>query len=200
MMMPRQSSFPQPQAMQFDQFHQQQHMHQPSPHLISSLQQCVSSTANCVETMKESIEAFEFVLQDHPRLITVLKCQKHFDLVSERDIDSARSHISGEVLPHLNELLQRASVEMERQERRAVALKNKAEAQHQRLQAIKSIDQHQAKLHPSSKTSRSQAHQQTLAQLQQQLESQRAQLSALKMHKLELLKKADDLEAATRDL
>lgn len=138
---------------------------------------------------------------------------QHFDLVSERDIAAARSHVSGEVLPHINELLQRASVEMERQERRAVALKNKvcipicisygdlltasfaqAEAQQQALQNIRSIDQHASKLNKHTSTQVTSTESAQAAKLEASLQEQRQHLAALKKRKETLLTKADELE------
>lgn len=146
-------------------------------------------------------------------LLTLARCQ-HFDLVSERDIAAARSHVSGEVLPHINELLQRASVEMERQERRAVALRNKvrnytpsltrtctdaddqhqAESQQQTLQNIRSIDQHASKLNKHTSAPAPSKDSAQALELEQSLQEERQRLAALKKRKEALLNKADELE------
>ncbi|CBQ73782.1 related to DASH complex subunit spc19 (Outer kinetochore protein spc19) [Sporisorium reilianum SRZ2] len=212
MLMPRQSSFPQHQMMQQQQqqgqfdapylAQQQQHMPQPSQHLISSLQHCVSSTASCVQTMKEAIDTLEFAIQDHPRLMTVLKSRRHFDLVSQHDIEHAREHVASEVRPHIEELCRRASAEIARQDRRAVALRNKHESLQQRLQNLRSIDLHQSKLlHNSASLAEAEEErldsQEHLA-LKMELEQRNLRLAQLKKRKEALLATADKLESETQ--
>lgn len=202
--MPRQSSFAQHQMMQqqpgqqgqFDaQFQQPQHLVQPSQHLISSLQHCVTSTASCVQTMKEAIDTLEFAIQDHPRLMTVLKSQRHFDLVSQRDIEAARQHVASEVRPHVDELCRRATAEIQRQDRRAVALKNKNESLQQRIQNLRSINLHQAKLnHATSADDKPSQHSPQVSELKSQIHQHELKLESLNNRKLALLATADKLE------
>ncbi|GAK64615.1 uncharacterized protein PAN0_006c2829 [Moesziomyces antarcticus] len=192
MLMPRASSYSQPgmapgQPQQYDAPYAPM-MPQPSHHLISSLQSCVSSTASCVQTMNEAIYNLNYAIQDHPRLVTVLKSQRHFDLVSGRDIEQAREHIASEVRPHIEELCRRAAAEISREDRRVVALRNRHEALQQRLQNLRSIDKHQSKLQDAPPAPTDPA-------VQAQLDNLNATLAALKHKKLALLAKADALEA-----
>ncbi|TKY85319.1 hypothetical protein EX895_005481 [Sporisorium graminicola] len=213
MLMSKQSSFPQHQMMQqqqgqgqFDvaypqqQQQQQQHMPQPSQHLISSLQHCVSSTASCVQTMKEANDTLEFAIQDHPRLMTVLKSRRHFDLVSQRDIEIAREHVASEVRPHIEELCRRASSQIARLDRRAVSLKNKNESLQQRITNLRSIDLHQSKLnHTAQLDAETELHDtQEQQALKRQLEQQNQRLAQLKARKDALLATADKLESETQ--
>ncbi|KAJ1026236.1 hypothetical protein NDA18_003893 [Ustilago nuda] len=214
MLMPRQSSYPQHPMMQQQQQQQMQgqqqaqydaqyaaaQMHmppQPSQHLISSLQHCVSSAASCVQTMKEAIDTLEFAIQDHPRLMTVLKSQRHFDLVSQRDIESAREHVATEVRPYVEELCRRATAEIQRQDRRAVALKNKYEALQQRIQNIRSIDLHQSKLTSAAaeESKEKEAETEEKRQAREELQKQQRTMAQLKARKEALLAKADELES-----
>ncbi|SNX84842.1 related to DASH complex subunit spc19 (Outer kinetochore protein spc19) [Melanopsichium pennsylvanicum] len=229
MLASRQSSFPQQGQQQYD-AHYAQQMHatppQPSQHLIHSLHSCVNSTAACVQTMKEAIDTLEFAIQDHPRLMTVLKSQRHFDLVSQHDIDQAREHVASEVRPHVEELCRRATSEIQRQDRRAVALKNKNEALQQRIANLRSIESHQSKLTGpstittttttnSNKTNNSitttpsdaavrQAHKSAETEEQKQLnfklEKRQETLEGLRRRKEALLAKVDELESETNGL
>ncbi len=150
--------------------------------------------------MKEAIDTLEFAIQDHPRLMTVLKSQRHFDLVSNRDIDTARDHVASEVRPHIEELCRRANGEIQRQDRRAVALRNKNEALQQRIQNIRSIDMHQSKLNHSSSQqgtkdeALSKEEQQQQEEAKRELETQKQKLAQLKAKKDALLATVDKLE------
>lgn len=64
-----------------------------------------------------SCQISEYVLE--------LTCE-HFDLVSERDVRQAREHLAAEIAPLLRELILRAENVLNRNERRARALRNEA--------------------------------------------------------------------------
>lgn len=126
--------------------------------------------------------------------------------MSQRDIESAREHVASEVRPHVEELCRRATAEIQRQDRRAVALKNKNESLQQRISNLRSIESHQSKLNPDTATSAtaSAAMQETESQeqveLRKQLQKQRARLAQLKARKETLLAKADELEGEANAL
>lgn len=62
---------------------------------------------------------------DFGRLANVLGSKRHFDLVSEQEIRSARDHLSAEIAPQLKELILRAEEALQRDERRVKTLKGK---------------------------------------------------------------------------
>ncbi|EPQ25924.1 uncharacterized protein PFL1_06598 [Pseudozyma flocculosa PF-1] len=104
--------------------------------ILSSLHSCVASTQRSVDCLGDSIEILSQATEDFPRLKVVLSNRRYHDLLSERDIHQARSHISSEVLPHINQLVTLASSELEKLERKAQALRNKTAAQEARLASL----------------------------------------------------------------
>lgn len=144
--------------------------------------------------MREATDLLEYAISDHARLMTVLKSQRHFDLVSQRDIESAREHVAGEVRPHVEDLCRLATAGIAKQERKAVSLKNRAEALQQRLANLRSIDEHQAKLANHEPEPRDEQAQREQRALQQSLAEQSERLALLRAKKDALLATADKLE------
>lgn len=150
--------------------------------------------------MKEANDTLEFAIQDHPRLMTVLKSRRHFDLVSQRDIEQAREHVAAEVRPHIDELVRRAASDIARQDRRVVALKNRNESLQQRIANLRSIDRHQSKLNPAAIAEQepdAKVDTEEQQRLKQQIEDHERRLDRLKARKEALLATADKLETET---
>jgi len=75
--------------------------------------------------LESSVALLQTATADMPRLAKVLASRRHFDLVSERDIRSARDHLSAEIAPQLRELIPLAEQALEREEKVVKSLKSK---------------------------------------------------------------------------
>lgn len=133
-------------------------------------------------------------------LIALPSFAQHFDLVSQRDIEKAREHVATEVRPHVEELCRRATAEIARQDRRAAALKNRNESLQQRIQNMRLIDLHQAKLNHTASAGEEKQHEETEEQLQikRDIDEHTAKLEKLRRRKEALLATADKLESETQ--
>lgn len=79
----------------------------------------------CRTQLESSVAMLQSATADMPRLAKVLASKRHFDLVSERDIRSAREHLSAEIAPQLRELIPLAEQALEREEKVVKSLKSK---------------------------------------------------------------------------
>lgn len=62
---------------------------------------------------------------DSTRFSRVLASKKHFDLVSEKEIQAAKAQLNAEIAPQLKHLIMRAEEALQRDERRSKMLKAK---------------------------------------------------------------------------
>ncbi|PWN41101.1 hypothetical protein IE81DRAFT_324927 [Ceraceosorus guamensis] len=122
---------------------------------------------------------------DFDRLSKVLASKRHFDLVSEADIRSARNHLSAEIAPQLRELIPMAEQAVQREERIVKALRTKhaqVTARHAQLAAL------HAPAQLRKGTSGVASH------LIAEVEAKEKRVLALQNKKLELSRKVEQLE------
>ncbi|KAK9366410.1 DASH complex subunit SPC19 [Lipomyces kononenkoae] len=99
-----------------------------------SLQGCVSSLNASVDLLASSIASLSSGVDDLPRMKTVLKARRVFEVVPESEVNAIKSSFAGEVEPQIIELLRRAEAAISKLERRQKNLIAKAELQEVRLQ------------------------------------------------------------------
>ncbi|KAK9241105.1 DASH complex subunit SPC19 [Lipomyces kononenkoae] len=99
-----------------------------------SLQGCVSSLHASVDLLASSIASLSSGVDDLPRMKTVLKARRVFEVVPESEVNAVKRSFAGEVEPQIIELLRRAEAAISRLERRQKNLVAKAELQEVRLQ------------------------------------------------------------------
>ncbi|KAK9363125.1 DASH complex subunit SPC19 [Lipomyces starkeyi] len=99
-----------------------------------SLQGCVSSLHASVDLLGSSIASLSSGVDDLPRMKTVLKAQRVFEVVPESEVNSIKTSLAGEVEPQIIELLRLAEAAISKLERRQKNLIAKAELQEVRLQ------------------------------------------------------------------
>ncbi|KAL5611408.1 hypothetical protein BROUX41_000980 [Berkeleyomyces rouxiae] len=94
---------------------------------------CVSSLRSALNYLDSSVNALEGGVSDFPRMITVLKTVRHYELIPQPTLAAAEASLRDEIGPSINTLLERAERQIDRQERRIETLKARAELQQGRL-------------------------------------------------------------------
>ncbi|KAF2150437.1 DASH complex, subunit Spc19 [Myriangium duriaei CBS 260.36] len=99
----------------------------------ATLESCVASLRSSMQLLESSINILETGVSDLPRLSTVLQTTRHFELVSEADLQSAQSSLTAEIAPEVSSLLARVNTYLDALARREKSLIAKAELQEGRL-------------------------------------------------------------------
>ncbi|KAF2741497.1 DASH complex, subunit Spc19 [Polyplosphaeria fusca] len=101
--------------------------------MASSLEGCVSSLRNSMQLLDQSISILDSGVSDFPRLSKTLQTTRHFELISEPDLQSAQSALLSEIRPEVENLLGRVSNYLDKLERREQALIAKCDLNEGRL-------------------------------------------------------------------
>ncbi|KAF2109679.1 DASH complex subunit Spc19, partial [Lophiotrema nucula] len=101
--------------------------------MTSSLEGCVSSLRTSMQLLDSSISILESGVNDFPRLAKVLQTTRHFELISEPDLQSAQSTLLSEIRPEVESLLGRVDKYLEKLERREQSLIAKSDLNEGRL-------------------------------------------------------------------
>ncbi|KAI9796679.1 MAG: hypothetical protein M1833_006019 [Piccolia ochrophora] len=83
---------------------------------------CVASLKTSMALLDSSISILSTGVHDFPRLAKVLHTTRHFELTSEPVLRAAQDDLRAEIQPSIVGLLERASAELERLERRKEGL------------------------------------------------------------------------------
>ncbi|KAK7209330.1 hypothetical protein V2G26_016508 [Clonostachys chloroleuca] len=102
---------------------------------ITTYADCVSSLRSSLKFLESSVETLDSGVSDFPRLVSVLKTVRHYELIPQSTLAAAESSLRDEIGPYIALLLSRADAQIERQERRIETLKARSELQHGRLAA-----------------------------------------------------------------
>ncbi|KAF2839125.1 DASH complex, subunit Spc19 [Patellaria atrata CBS 101060] len=101
--------------------------------MANSLEGCVASLRSSMQLLDSSISILDSGVNDFPRLAKVLQTTRHFELISEPDLQVAQSSLISEIRPEVDNLLQRVSNYLAKLERREETLKQKYNLQAGRL-------------------------------------------------------------------
>ncbi|KAF2467253.1 DASH complex, subunit Spc19 [Lindgomyces ingoldianus] len=101
--------------------------------MASSLEGCVSALRNSMQLLDSSIGILDDGVNDFPRLAKVLQTARHFELISEPDLQAAQSALLSEIRPEVENLLQRVSNHLDKLERREQSLVAKCDLNEGRL-------------------------------------------------------------------
>ncbi|KAK7206925.1 DASH complex subunit Spc19 [Myxozyma melibiosi] len=101
---------------------------------LYSLQGCVSSLRMSNDLLSSSIASLDSGVNDLPRMKTVLKTDRVFEVVPESEVNTVKQSLQGEVEPQIIDLLKMADTAISRLERREKNLVAKAQLQEVRLQ------------------------------------------------------------------
>lgn len=94
---------------------------------------CVTSLRSALSFLSSSVSTLETGVSDFPRLATVLKTVRHYELIPQPTLAAAEASLRDEIGPAITVLLDRADAHIDRLERRIESLKARAELQHGRL-------------------------------------------------------------------
>ncbi|KAL2148275.1 hypothetical protein VTH82DRAFT_2423 [Thermothelomyces myriococcoides] len=95
--------------------------------------ECVSSLRTSLSFLESSVDILGAGVQDFPRLSSVLKTVRHYELIPQTTLAAAEASLRDEIGPFIALLLDRAEKHLERQARRIETLKARAELNAGRL-------------------------------------------------------------------
>ncbi|KAF4460250.1 mitotic spindle biogenesis Spc19 [Fusarium albosuccineum] len=100
---------------------------------LATYSDCVSSLRTSLKFLESSVETLDNGVSDFPRLVSVLKTVRHYELIPQPTLAAAEASLRDDIGPYIALLLARADSQIERQERRIETLKARAELQQGRL-------------------------------------------------------------------
>ncbi|KAF2271050.1 DASH complex, subunit Spc19 [Lojkania enalia] len=101
--------------------------------MASPLEGCVASLRNSMQLLDGTISILDSGVNDFPRLAKVLQTTRHFELISEPDLQAAQSALLSEIRPEVENLLQRVHNYLDKLERREQSLIAKCDLNEGRL-------------------------------------------------------------------
>ncbi|KAF2867107.1 DASH complex subunit Spc19 [Massariosphaeria phaeospora] len=101
--------------------------------MSSSLEGCVSSLRSSMQLLDTSINILGEGVNDFPRLSKVLNTTRHFEIISEPDLQAAQSSLLSEIRPEVESLFQRVNNYLDKLERREQSLIAKCDLNEGRL-------------------------------------------------------------------
>ncbi|CAO2657731.1 Nn.00g038570.m01.CDS01 [Neocucurbitaria sp. VM-36] len=101
--------------------------------MASPLEGCVASLRNSMQLLDSSINILDEGVNDFPRLAKVLQTTRHFELISESDLQTAQSALLSEIRPEVDTLLKRVENYLDKLERREQSLIAKCDLNDGRL-------------------------------------------------------------------
>ncbi|KAK3337763.1 DASH complex subunit Spc19 [Cercophora scortea] len=108
----------------------------------SSYRDCVSSLRTSLSFLESSVATLGHGVEDFPRLATVLKTVRHYELIPQPTLAAAESSLRDEIGPFIALLLDRADKQLERQQRRIETLKARADLNAGRLSHYPTDDEY----------------------------------------------------------
>ncbi|RMZ72205.1 ATP synthase delta chain mitochondrial precursor [Pyrenophora seminiperda CCB06] len=101
--------------------------------MASPLEGCVASLRNSMQLLDSSINILDDGVSDLPRLAKVLQTTRHFELISESDLQTAQAALLSEIRPEVDNLLKRVENYLDKLERREQSLVAKCDLNDGRL-------------------------------------------------------------------
>lgn len=99
----------------------------------SACTDCVASLRSSLSHLESSVNTLGQGVSDYPRLISVLKTVRHYELIPQPTLAAAEASLRDDIGPAISILLDRADSHIDRMERRIEALKARSELQQVRL-------------------------------------------------------------------
>ncbi|ROW10358.1 hypothetical protein VMCG_02007 [Cytospora schulzeri] len=116
----------------------------------SNYSDCVASLRTSVSLLESSVETLGNGVTDFPRLSSVLKTVRHYELIPQPTLAAAESSLRDEIGPFVSHLLDRADRQTERQARRIETLKARSDLNAGRLGRAEGSAGGLPLLHPAS--------------------------------------------------
>ncbi|KAL1873103.1 hypothetical protein VTK73DRAFT_1108 [Phialemonium thermophilum] len=102
---------------------------------LSVYADCVASLRTSLSYLESSVTTLASGVADLPRLVSVLRTVRHYELVPQSTLAAAEASLRDEIGPFIALLLDRVDNQLERQARRIETLKARAELNAGRLSA-----------------------------------------------------------------
>ncbi|KAI4864393.1 DASH complex subunit Spc19 [Hypoxylon rubiginosum] len=99
----------------------------------ASYSDCVAALRTSLSFLESSVSTLGSGVADFPRLVSVLKSVRHYELIPQPTLALAEASLRDEIAPAIATLLDRADAHAARAERRVDALKARSELQQGRL-------------------------------------------------------------------
>ncbi|KAH8167969.1 hypothetical protein CIB48_g242 [Xylaria polymorpha] len=99
----------------------------------ASYSDCVAALRTSLSFLESSVATLESGVSDFPRLVSVLKTARHYELIPQSTLQTAEASLRSELAPAISTLLDRADAHIDRVDRRIESLKARAELQQGRL-------------------------------------------------------------------
>ncbi|EON99547.1 putative mitotic spindle biogenesis protein [Phaeoacremonium minimum UCRPA7] len=99
----------------------------------SSYGDCVASLRSSLTFLESSVNTLGNGVSDFPRLVSVLKTVRHYELIPQPTLAAAEASLRDEIGPFIELLLDRADRQLERQARRIETLKARSDLNAGRL-------------------------------------------------------------------
>ncbi|KAJ4421045.1 DASH complex subunit spc19 [Gnomoniopsis sp. IMI 355080] len=106
------------------------HSHSPAP---STYSDCVASLRTSLTLLESSVDTLATGVADFPRLGSVLKTVRHYELLPQSTLATAEASLRSEIGPFATHLLDRADRQVERQARKIETLKARSDLNAGRL-------------------------------------------------------------------
>ncbi|KAI0968946.1 putative mitotic spindle biogenesis protein Spc19 [Xylaria arbuscula] len=94
---------------------------------------CVAALRTSLSFLESSVTTLENGVSDLPRLASVLKTARHYELIPQTTLQTAEASLRSELSPAITTLLDRADAHIDRVDRRIESLRARAELQQGRL-------------------------------------------------------------------
>ncbi|KAF3162118.1 hypothetical protein TWF225_006250 [Orbilia oligospora] len=91
---------------------------------MNALSGCVASLTLSTETLQSTIETLSAAVEDYPRVCKILSSNRHFELISAKELTTAQTLLSSTIQPETDRLLretEKAVHKLELKERKLIA-------------------------------------------------------------------------------
>ncbi|RVD90117.1 uncharacterized protein DFL_001093 [Arthrobotrys flagrans] len=91
---------------------------------MNALSGCVASLTLSTETLQSTIDTLSAAVEDYPRVCKVLSSNRHFELISAKELTTAQTLLSSTIQPETDRLLretEKAVHKLELKERKLIA-------------------------------------------------------------------------------
>ncbi|KAF8448303.1 DASH complex subunit Spc19 [Terfezia claveryi] len=102
----------------------------------TQLQTSVNTLTSSLSLLTSTISTLSTATSDFPRMTKVLTVNRHFELLSEPEIQAAQESLREEIVPEFRHLLGRVEGQLERMERREKGLVSRGELLGGRLEGL----------------------------------------------------------------
>ncbi|KAI0118227.1 Spc19-domain-containing protein [Nemania sp. FL0031] len=147
---------------------------------------CVSALRASLSFLESSVTTLESGVSDFPRLMSVLKTARHYELIPQTTLQTAEASLRSELAPAISTLLERADAHIARVDRRVESLKARAELQQGRLDNSSSSTSTSRQQHQQQRSKSGSAALDSSAKLRARVLKQRREALQYSVERLEL--------------